>query len=51
MVGVINITNHYHTEPGDIPQLKAALMKGPVAVSVDASDDFFKNYDGGVIDW
>jgi len=26
-------------------------MKGPVAVSVDASDDFFRNYEGGIIDW
>ena len=51
MQGVIKIKSHHHTEPKNVEQLKAALMKGPVAVSVDSNSDFFKQYQGGIIDW
>lgn len=51
MHGIMKIASHHHTPPKDIDQLKAALMLGPVAISVDADSGFFKNYDGGIIDW
>lgn len=35
--------------PKNIPQLKAALAKGPVGISIDADKTFFRNYESGII--
>ena len=31
--------------------MKAALLDGPVGVSVNAESFLFRNYDSGIIDW
>ena len=51
MHGIIKINNHYSTSPESVEELKAALMLGPVAISIDASSTFMKLYYSGIIDW
>jgi len=46
----VRINEHYEIPPGDIDQLKAALVLGPVGVSVAADAEVFRHYSGGIID-
>jgi hypothetical protein len=39
----------YYVKNKNSDQLKAALARGPVAVSVNSKDKMFKNYKGGII--
>lgn len=45
----VMIDDFYKILSWDPLQLKAALLKGPVAISVDASKPIFKNYRTGII--
>lgn len=49
--GRVQTQDHWEIPPHEKNQLKAALMKGPVAVSVDADKDVFRNYVSGIINW
>ena len=51
MHGIIKISKHYNTTAQSVDELKAALMLGPVAISIDASSNFMKLYHSGIIDW
>lgn len=35
--------------PGDSAQMMAAVLTGPLAVTIDASSDYFTTYTGGII--
>ena len=47
--GKVQIDDHWEVPRQNIKQMKAALMLGPVGISVDSSKTFFKNYYSGII--
>lgn len=48
--GIVKVTNHHHVQDKSIDALKAAIAIQPTCVSVDAEDDHFMYYSGGILD-
>ena len=44
-------TSHHQIKSEDPQQLKAALMNGPVGISINAKSFVFVHYKEGIIDW
>ena len=47
--GPVSVEQVYHVTGHSESQLMAAIAKGPVSVTIDASNLVFHNYTGGVI--
>ena len=47
--GVVSVSNYYHVTKDSASQLKSAISRHPVAVSVNAHESVFKHYTGGII--
>ena len=47
--GYGKVTSYSSIASGDATQLKAALLKGPVSVAIEADDYVFQGYTSGVI--
>ena len=47
--GVGHITGYNDVKVDSVPAMKAALMKGPVSVAIEADKSVFQRYTGGVI--
>lgn len=47
----VSVKDHHQVKQYDAEQLKAALVNGPVGVSVNADSYVFRFYGGGIVDW
>jgi C1A family cysteine protease len=47
--GVVSATSHVDVPKNSPEQLKAALMKGPVSVAIEADKPVFQQYTGGIL--
>jgi len=48
-MGQVAVSNYYKVQPYSVAQLKAAISQGPVSVIIQADQDVFMHYQGGVI--
>ena len=49
-LGKVNVTSHVAVPSKSLDQLKAAVMAQPTCVSVNAGDNHFMQYTGGILD-
>lgn len=47
----VRVFDHFELKPQDPNQLKAALARGPVGISVEAEKEVFRNYKNGIINY
>lgn len=48
--GVVTVKNYTNVPAGSVSQLKAAIDKQPVSITLDANSDVFQSYSSGILD-
>ena len=48
--GVVGVKNYTNVPAGSVSQLKAAIDKQPVSITLDANSDVFQSYSSGILD-
>ena len=47
--GKVNVVSHKQVQPKSVAALKSAVQAGPTCVSVDAANNYFQGYTGGIL--